>query len=86
MNTLRAIFAIGRLRLHPQVVYHFAWRLTKSTSASRSDKMPEEPIAVGQPAPDFSLAASNGPSPLRLADLRGKLVVLAFYPQDFTET
>lgn len=48
--------------------------------------MPEEPIAVGQPAPDFSLAASNGPSPLRLADLRGKLVVLAFYPQDFTET
>jgi len=48
--------------------------------------MLEEPIAVGQPAPDFSLAASNGPGLLSLTDLRGQLVVLAFYPLDFTET
>jgi peroxiredoxin len=43
-------------------------------------------IAVGQIAPDFSLAASLGPSPLGLSTLRGKTVVLAFYPLDFTDT
>ena len=48
--------------------------------------MSDNPIAVGQPAPDFSLPASVGPSPLSLADLRGKIVVLAFYVLDFTET
>ena len=48
--------------------------------------MTDEPIAVGQPAPDFSLAASSGKTPLVLSDLRGKIVVLAFYVLDFTET
>jgi peroxiredoxin len=48
--------------------------------------MSDEPIAVGQPAPGFSLPASVGPSPLSLADLRGQVVVLAFYVLDFTET
>ena len=48
--------------------------------------MSSEPIAVGQPAPDFSLAASVGASPLSLADLHGKVVVLSFYVLDFTET
>jgi len=43
-------------------------------------------IAVGQPAPDFSLPASVGPSPLSLSALRGKTVVLAFYVLDFTDT
>ena len=45
-----------------------------------------EPIAVGQVAPDFSLPASVGPSPLSLSSLRGKIVVLAFYVLDFTDT
>jgi len=48
--------------------------------------MSGEPITVGQPAPDFSLPASVGQSPLSLADLRGKVVVLAFYVLDFTDT
>ena len=48
--------------------------------------MSTEPIAVGQPAPDFTLAASTGPSPLTLSELRGKVVVLAFYVLDFTST
>ena len=48
--------------------------------------MSEQPIAVGQPAPDFSLAASVGASPLSLSSLRGKIVVLAFYVLDFTST
>lgn len=48
--------------------------------------MPDQPITIGQPAPDFSLAATTGKSPLSLADLRGKIVVLAFYVLDFTST
>lgn len=48
--------------------------------------MSDTPITVGQPAPDFSLAAHLGASPLRLSDLRGQTVVLAFYPLDFTGT
>ncbi len=48
--------------------------------------MRDEPIAVGERAPDFSLPASVGKSPLSLADLRGKVVVLAFYVLDFTGT
>ncbi len=48
--------------------------------------MMDEPIAVGQLAPDFSLPASSGRTPLVLSDLRGQIVVLAFYVLDFTET
>jgi peroxiredoxin len=44
------------------------------------------PIAVGQPAPEFSLPAHLGPSPLRLSSLRGQCVLLAFYVLDFTAT
>jgi len=47
--------------------------------------MEDTPFRVGQPAPDFSLPASVGPSPLSLSSLRGKAVVLAFYVLDFTE-
>ena len=43
-------------------------------------------IAVGTPAPHFSLAAHTGLSPLSLAELHGKVVVLAFYVLDFTGT
>ena len=48
--------------------------------------MPETPIAVGQIAPGFSLPAHTGRNPLSLADLRGQVVVLAFYVLDFTST
>jgi peroxiredoxin Q/BCP len=37
----------------------------------------------GQPAPDFSLRDAAG-NTVRLADLRGKKVVLFFYPKDDT--
>ena len=40
-------------------------------------------IGIGDRAPDFELQASGGAS-YRLADLRGRWVVLAFYPGDFT--
>jgi peroxiredoxin Q/BCP len=37
-------------------------------------------IETGQPAPDFELPDQDG-NPVRLADLRGKRVVLYFYPK-----
>jgi len=40
-------------------------------------------IPVGQPAPDFALAADDGTT-VRLSELRGRPVVLAFYPKDDT--
>jgi peroxiredoxin Q/BCP len=41
------------------------------------------PLKVGDPAPDFTLPDANG-NPVSLADLRGKRVVLYFYPRDNT--
>lgn len=38
---------------------------------------------VGTMAPDFTLNSQQG-TPVRLADFRGKWVVLYFYPKDFT--
>jgi thioredoxin-dependent peroxiredoxin len=48
-------------------------------------KAPAEPAApaVGAPAPEFTLSTQEG-KPLSLKDLRGKWVVLYFYPKDFT--
>ncbi len=47
--------------------------------------LPAQPPAVGQPAPDFSIAAVSATSPtpreIRLSALRGKVVVLAFFPK-----
>ena len=40
-------------------------------------------VTEGQPAPDFSLPAADG-SHVQLAGLRGKTVVLFFYPKDDT--
>ena len=39
--------------------------------------------AEGEPAPDFSLTSDSGET-VRLSDLRGKPVVLYFYPKDDT--
>lgn len=42
-------------------------------------------LAIGDPAPDFTLPV-NGGGALSLGDYRGKNVVLYFYPQDNTPT
>ena len=41
---------------------------------------------VGENAPEFSLPALPDGKPMRLADFRGKPVVLYFYPADLTPT
>jgi mycoredoxin-dependent peroxiredoxin len=40
-------------------------------------------LRVGQPAPDFTLTSHLGKE-VTLSDLRGKTVVLAFYPMAWT--
>jgi thioredoxin-dependent peroxiredoxin len=40
-------------------------------------------LTIGQPAPDFTLPNDEGQS-VRLADYRGRKVVLYFYPEDDT--
>jgi thioredoxin-dependent peroxiredoxin len=40
-------------------------------------------VAVGKPVPDFSLPATGGTT-IRLSELRGRKVVLYFYPKDNT--
>ena len=45
--------------------------------------MPQKLLTVGDPAPDFSLATASGRA-LTLSELRGKKVVLYFYPKDDT--
>ena len=44
-----------------------------------------EPLPVGTPAPDFELPDESG-SGVQLSSLRGKNVVLVFYPGDDTPT
>jgi thioredoxin-dependent peroxiredoxin len=45
--------------------------------------MPEPKVNVGDVAPDFELLSDTG-EPVKLADFRGKRVVLYFYPKDDT--
>jgi len=63
---------------------------TASAQAAASTSAPSAPPApeVGQPAPNFSgrVADASGvkAKPVSLADYKGKVVVLAFYPGDRT--
>src|ERR1051326_8388692 len=41
------------------------------------------PIAVGQPAPDFTLKDQNQQD-VKLSDFRGKNILIAFYPLDWS--
>jgi peroxiredoxin len=45
--------------------------------------MDNAPLKVGQPAPEFELM-NQDKKPIKLAELRGKKVVLLFYPMDFS--
>lgn len=46
---------------------------------------PIAPPSVGTPAPDFTLPSTSG-SPVMLSGLRGRRVLIAFFPLAFTST
>ncbi|MBD2345334.1 peroxiredoxin [Anabaena subtropica] len=69
--------------LHILLVSCFAvmsWLNFAPTADALGGKLPP----INQPAPDFTLPTNTGDGKLSLADLRGKWVVLYFYPKDFT--
>ena len=47
--------------------------------------MNNAPLKAGEPAPDFELMDENKEK-VRLSDLRGRTVMLLFYPMDFSPT
>jgi peroxiredoxin len=53
--------------------------MTESDMASRTAKI----LSAGTPAPDFALNAAPD-QVVRLSDLRGRPVILVFYPADFS--
>lgn len=71
------------------VVFSFTSACSKRDEdvTSPTDPLPagadSRPVRVGQPAPDFEAVAHSGQK-IRLSDLRGKVVILYFYPKDGT--
>jgi peroxiredoxin Q/BCP len=57
-----------------------SWFNFTPTAHALGGKLP----AISQPAPDFTLPTNTGEGKISLSDLRGKWVVLYFYPKDFT--
>ncbi len=64
-------------------VMAITWTCGATTAAAQAAAPKEQGPAVGQPAPDFALASATragvGKAPVRLADFKGKTVVLAFF-------
>ncbi len=65
------------MRFHHSIGLAAVAALCVAAPAARAD------LEVGQPAPAFALPDQDGKIH-RLSDYRGKWVVLAFYPKDFT--
>jgi len=70
-----------------------ALALMAAVSAGAQERMapaqtaPTEAPAIGDPAPDFTLPSGDSAgvrTTVRLADLKGRVVVIAFYPGDKT--
>lgn len=62
--------------------------LALASPAVAQDAAPSGGPKVGDLAPDFTLPASTqagvNPTPIRLSELRGQVVVIAFFPKSRT--
>jgi peroxiredoxin Q/BCP len=56
------------------------WVSFSTSALALGGKLP----AINQPAPEFTLPTNTGDGEISLSELRGKWVVLYFYPKDFT--
>ncbi len=54
--------------------------LNTPVASAMGGKLPD----VNQPAPEFTLPTNTGDGEISLGELRGKWLVVYFYPQDFT--
>ena len=88
--TRRTLFAIAAtaafLAIAPSA---FAQATTTTPAVSPPVPPPPPPeIEIGQMAPDFTMEVADSAgaraTPVTLSELRGKVVVLAFYPEDRT--
>ena len=66
------------MRVTPRVLSLLLAALALFASQAAADE-----LKVGDPAPDFTLKASDGQT-YSLSKLRGKTVVLAWFPKAFT--
>lgn len=74
-SRLARFMAVGALCLSLGIAALFTWYIfVFSYQLPASDGA----VAVGQPAPDFSLSDQNG-TEIRLSDFRGQRVVLTFF-------
>ena len=55
----------------------------KTTATAGNTAAPDDSAYIGKPAPDFTATAYDG-KPVHLAALKGKPVVIYFYPKDET--
>jgi peroxiredoxin Q/BCP len=55
-----------------------------SLSMSSAGQAPAAELKVGDPAPDFTLQATDGKTYTLSKDLRGRWLVLAWFPKAFT--
>ena len=83
-STFSAVAAVAAsLALAPSAV---AQTTTATAVVAPSAPPPPAEIEIGRIAPDFTMEVADSfgarPKPVTLSELRGKVVVLAFYPQD----
>lgn len=79
-RTTKSASSSGRTSTDPRAKKKAAKPKNKAVKAVKS---PASPITVGRVAPLFNLESGSGES-IALKNLRGKLVVLYFYPKDMT--
>jgi peroxiredoxin Q/BCP len=70
-------------RTIPVLALLLAGQLAWSAAAQQTPVPGQPELKVGDPAPDFTLQASDGQT-YTLSKLRGKTVVLAWFPKAFT--
>jgi peroxiredoxin Q/BCP len=72
------------LRLLPLATGLTCSLLAGSAAAQSAPAAPAAELKVGDPAPDFTLQATDGKTYTLGKDLRGRWVVLAWFPKAFT--
>ena len=72
--------AAPRTRIRRCSIFEKAGRVRAATVAAASDLALKSPMKINDKAPDFTLPDENGKD-IALKDLRGKTVILFFYPR-----